>query len=178
MSASQPLLPPNVTEAVFEAVSNALYNNLWLNVVYKNAAGKRTASEVMPLGLAQQGFRLYLVCRFQGFEDERSLALHRITSAKPSTIPFAPPKKFSLQKFDEDGKFGFGSGQRINLTFRIDKEVGLHLTESPLSSDQTVRTMPSEYEISATVIDSVLLDHWLAGFGSNVRLIKKRPAVR
>ncbi|APW47979.1 hypothetical protein RA876_18335 [Rhodoferax antarcticus] len=34
---------------------------------YKNAGGKRIQTEVMPLGLAQQGGpRLYLVCRFPG----------------------------------------------------------------------------------------------------------------
>ncbi|WP_257266243.1 hypothetical protein [Endozoicomonas sp. ONNA2] len=36
---------------------------------------------VMPLGLAQQGPRLFLVCRFKGYDDERNLAMHRMLSA-------------------------------------------------------------------------------------------------
>jgi predicted DNA-binding transcriptional regulator YafY len=84
VSTTQPLLPPKVKPGVFEQVSNALYANQWLNVDYENAAGKRTQADVMPLGLAQQGERLYLVCRFKGYDNERSLALHRITSALAS----------------------------------------------------------------------------------------------
>jgi len=61
VSTSQPLLPPKIRPGVFEEVSNALYGNRWLDVDYKNSAGKRTAAAVMPLGLAQQGTRLYLV---------------------------------------------------------------------------------------------------------------------
>src|SRR5512143_649934 len=78
VSTSQPLLPPKIDPAVFEAVSNALYGNNWLDVDYMNAAGKRTSARVMPLGLAQQGPRMYLVCRFDGYDNERSLAMHRI----------------------------------------------------------------------------------------------------
>ncbi len=78
VSTSQPLLPPKIDPIVFDQVSNALYGNQWLEVDYKNAAGKRTAARVMPLGLAQQGPRMYLVCRFEGYDNERSLALARI----------------------------------------------------------------------------------------------------
>ena len=80
VSTSQPLLPPKIDPTVFDQVSNALYGNQWLEVDYKNAAGKRTSTRVMPLGLAQQGPRMYLVCRFDGYDNERSLALHRILS--------------------------------------------------------------------------------------------------
>ena len=53
VSTTQPLLPPKINAGVFEEVSNALYGNRWLNLDYKNAAGKRSNVEVMPLGLAQ-----------------------------------------------------------------------------------------------------------------------------
>lgn len=57
---------------MFDAVSEALYYNRWLNIDYSNAHGTRRQVEVMPLGLAQQGSRLYLVCRFKGYDNERS----------------------------------------------------------------------------------------------------------
>ncbi|MDO8313324.1 MAG: hypothetical protein Q7T25_15435, partial [Sideroxyarcus sp.] len=41
VSTSQPLLPPKIDPTVFDQVSNALYGNQWLEVDYKNAAGKR-----------------------------------------------------------------------------------------------------------------------------------------
>mgnify|MGYP002660822163 CR=1 FL=1 len=86
VATSQPLLPPKIVPGVFEAVSEALYANRWLTLDYQNSAGKRRSITVMPLGLAQQGPRLYLVCRFDGFNNERSLALHRIRKAEASTL--------------------------------------------------------------------------------------------
>jgi hypothetical protein len=75
VSETQPLLPPKIKPGVLEEVSNALYANRWLTVDYKNATGKKKQIEVMPLGLAQQGPRLNLVCRFPGYDNERSLPL-------------------------------------------------------------------------------------------------------
>jgi predicted DNA-binding transcriptional regulator YafY len=174
VSTSQPLLPPKIIPGVFDAVSNALYANRWLNLEYKNAAGKNSKAEVMPLGLAQQGPRLYLVCRFKGYDNERSLALHRIVSAEASTLPFERPKYFNLQQYDDDGRFGFGEGNRIRLTFRIEKEAGFHLLESPLSVDQQVKEIGDRFEISATVVDTAQLEWWLRGFGDRVVHIQRK----
>lgn len=165
---SQPLLPPAIDADVFEAVSTALYQNHWLTVDYKNAAGKRAERNVMPLGLAQQGPRLYLVCRYEGFENERSLAIHRIKHAAVSGMTFKRPSEFSLQKYDDDGRFGFGEGQRIMLSFCIAKPAGQHLLESRLSKDQQVVEHDDHYAITATVVDSGRLTWWLNGFGEQV----------
>ncbi len=172
---TQPLLPPKIKPGVFEAVSNALYDNKWLKLNYKNVDGKRGNYRVMPLGLAQQGPRLYLVCRFEGFDNERSLALHRIISAEVSTMSFERPPEFDLKKYDDDGRFGFGEGERIRLTFRIQKPNGFHLLESPLSKDQEVTELDDEYQITATVVDTEQLNWWLRGFGDAVRGIRKKP---
>ena len=176
VSTSQPLLPPKIVAGIFEKVSDALYNNRFLDLEYKNAAGKDTTSRVMPLGLAQQGPRLYLVCRFDGYENERCLALHRIVSAEISTLGFDRPKTFNLQKFDDDGRFGYGNGKRIQLRFRISKDAGFHLLESPLSSDQTVVELGDAYDVTATVVDSAMLNWWLRGFGEEISKIVRKPA--
>lgn len=174
VATSQPLLPPKIVSGVFEAVSEALYANRWLTLDYQNSAGKRRSITVMPLGLAQQGPRLYLVCRFDGFNNERSLALHRIRKAEASTLTFERPDEFDLQKYDDDGRFGFGEGHRVQLRFRITKDAGLHLTESPLSTDQQyVEAQDGWLEIIATVVDSAMLDWWLRGFGKAVTNIQK-----
>jgi len=155
-------------------VSEALYANRWLDIDYQNAAGKRRRAKVMPLGLAQQGPRLYLVCRFEGFDNERSLALHRIRKAEASTLTFERPTEFDLQKYDDDGRFGFGEGLRVRLRFRIEKEAGVHLLETPLSKDQQVQDQGDGWlEITATVVDSAMLDWWLRGFGKAVADVSK-----
>ena len=174
VATSQPLLPPKLRAGVFDAVSEALYENRWLNVDYQNASGKGSNARIMPLGLAQQGERLYLVCRFEGYDNERSLALHRIQSAKVSMATFERPRDFDLKRYDDDGRFGFGEGQRIKLSFTIDANAGQHLTESPLSQDQSVKMLRNgRLQITATVVNSAMLDRWLLGFGETVRGVRK-----
>jgi predicted DNA-binding transcriptional regulator YafY len=173
VSTSQPLLPPRIDPIVFDQVSNALYANQWLEVDYMNAVGKRTTGRVMPLGLAQQGPRMYLVCRFDGYDNERSLALHRILTARASTLTFERPKDFDLKQYDDDGRFGYGDGERIRLSFLIEKAAGLHLLESPLSADQRVVERDDAYEITATVVDSDMLEWWLRGFGTAISNLTK-----
>jgi predicted DNA-binding transcriptional regulator YafY len=176
VATSQPLLPPKIKADVFETVSEALYANRWLQLDYLNASGKRALVEVMPLGLAQQGPRLYLVCRYKNYDNERSLALHRILSANAvCTLPFERPKEFDLKKYDDDGRFGYGNGKRIKLQFRIKKTAGLHLLESPLSTDQDVKELPDAYEISATVVETAMLNWWLRGFGDAVSEMRRTP---
>lgn len=174
VSTSQPLLAPTIDQKVFEEVSNALYADLWLDVTYTNAAGHTAQHRVMPLGLAQQGMRLYLVCRFEGYDNERSLALHRMQSAQANTFVFQRPSDFDLEQYDNDGRFGYGNGERVLLKFRIEKATGYHLLESPLSEDQQVQEIGNEYEISATVVDTDMLDWWLRGFGDAVNSITKK----
>ena len=174
VATSQPLLPPTIAPGVLEEVSEALYANHWLDIDYQNAAGQRRSAKVMPLGLAQQGPRLYLVCRFEDFDNERSLALHRIRKAQASTLSFERPKEFDLAQYDADGRFGFGYGEKVRLTFEIETEAGFHLTETPLSPDQDVQVLNAEWmQISATVVDSAMLEWWLRGFGEAVRNIRK-----
>ncbi|WP_374479436.1 helix-turn-helix transcriptional regulator [Zoogloea sp.] len=176
VATSQPLLPPKIVPGVFEIVSEALYNNRWLHLDYRNSGGKRSKVEVMPLGLVQQGPRLYLVCRYRGYDNERNLALHRILSAEISTLTFDRPKEFDLKKYDDDGRFGFGEGEKVRLSFRIERNAGLHMLETPLSSDQqVVEINDRQTEITATVIDSAMLEWWLRGFGKSVCAVRKMP---
>ncbi|AOR72878.1 WYL domain-containing protein [Burkholderia stabilis] len=172
VSPTQPTLPPRIEDGVFDAVSNALYANLWLEVTYQNAAGKSKSAEVMPLGLAQQGVRLYLVCRYKGYAEERILALHRIVTASATTRPFERPADFNLEQYEADGKFGFGSGKRVRLRFCIERETGLQLLESPLTPDQEVSTFDDRLEITAVVVETVQLHRWLLGFGEKVWGVK------
>lgn len=173
VSATQPLLPPAIDGDTFTQISDALYNNLWLKITYRNAAGKETYARVMPLGLAQQGVHLYLVCRFDGYDNERSLALHRFVRAESGTMRFTRPNEFDLNRYDDDGRFGFGDGERVKLSFNIGKAAGYHLLEAKLSSDQKVEESQEYYRISATVVDTAMLDRWLMGFGRDVWGVNK-----
>ena len=173
VATSQPLLPPKVDPDVFETVCEALYGNRFLDVTYTNASGYASKSCVMPLGLAQQGPRMYLICRFEGYDDNRALAIHRMKAAVGSTLTFKRPKGFDLKQYDDEGRFGFGDGKKIRLTFRISRDYGYFLLESKLSDDQTVKEIGNDYEISATVVDTAMLGWWLRGFGDEISHVRR-----
>ena len=174
ISTTQPLLPPKVDPEVLQQVSDALFGNQWLDLNYKSANSKKTTNyKVMPLGLVQQGPRMYLACRFDGYDDNRSLALHRMLSAKASTLAFERPKDFDLRQVNENLSFGDQPTKMVRLSFTIDKANGLHMVECPLSKDQLVVELGDGYEISATVEDTDVLDRWLAGFGDGVRSVNR-----
>ncbi len=172
---SQPLLAPKVSPGVFESVSDALYRECKLRIHYRNAQGKRKTATIWPLGLVQQGVRLYLVSRFEGYDNERILALPRITQAEASDESFPWPVDFVLADYCTGGDFGVSHGRKIRLSFRIDKACGQHLLESPLAADQTTRDLGDTLEITATVVDTELLHRWLRGWGEQIRAVKMTP---
>lgn len=174
VSTTLPLLPPPIAAGVFETVSQALYENRWLRIDYRNARRQRRQHDIMPLGLAQQGPTLYLVCRFRDFNNERTLAMHRILSAEMSDLVFEPPAEFDLAAYEDEGRFQYGEGRRIRLSFHIARDAGAHLLESRLSEDQSVEDTEEGYHITATVLDSLLLERWLLGFGDQVWNVERQ----
>lgn len=177
VSTSVPLLPPDIKKGVLETVSQALFHETWLELDYSNVKGERHKHRVMPLGLAQQGARLVLVVRFEGYENERSLALSRVHAAVDTQLPFPRVKDFDLAKYDDEGRFGFGYGKIIQLKFRIEKQIGMFLTESRLSNDQTVVDLGDLLEFTASVVESEHLVWWLRGFGKRAEVLAPKSLV-
>ena len=64
----------------------------------------------------------------------------------------------------------------MGLSFRIDREAGAHLLETPLSADQTATIVGEEIEITATVVESAQLQWWLNGFGEEINSVVRRRA--
>jgi predicted DNA-binding transcriptional regulator YafY len=176
ISTTLPLIAPDLKPGVFEHVSSALYGNRWLTLDYRSFNGKTATCEVMPLGLAQQGPRLYLVCRYRGFDNERTLAMHRILSAKALTLTFERPREFDFVTYEADGRFSFGEGRRVRLSFLIEQDMGMILQESPLSADQVVTEVDGKFRITATVVESVLLDRWLLAYSPEISKLKRTAA--
>ena len=91
-----------------------------------------------------------------------------------TTERFKRPSEFDLRKYDEDGRFGVQTGNRIRLTFDIAAEEGLSLMEAPLSADQEVVTLPDGgYRISATVVETLMLERWLRGYGAAITDVQR-----
>lgn len=172
---SQPLLPPPLDENILNTISSALYQNRWLTIHYRNQNGHESERRVMPLALVQQGSTLYLVVQYDGYEDKRHLAVHRIQQARLGTMSFKRPP-FDLTAYCNEARFGYGDGSKIRLTFSIRHGAGYHLTETKLAENQIILEEDQEhYRIQAELVDSDLLDKWLLGFGDDIWDIEKIP---
>lgn len=172
----QPQVPPKIEPAIFEVVTQALYANRWVKLDYRNEAGDRKQHMIMPLGLVPQGVRIYMVCRFEGHEDNRIIALHRIMAATESTLEFQRPRGFDLKHYATSGHFNFGNGKRVRLCFRTNARNAFHLQEVPLSSDQVLTARKDgDYDVSATVFGGFLLETWLYGASKRIHHVKATP---
>jgi len=101
--------------------------------------------------------------------------VHRIQQARLGTMSFKRPP-FDLTAYCAEGRFGYGDGSKIRLTFSIRRGAGYHLTESKLAAAQIILEENDEhYRIQAEMVDSDLLDKWLAAFGDDVWDIEKIP---
>lgn len=168
---SQPLLPAQIDPTIFSEISTALYNNRWLKICYRNQEGTVQESDIKPVALVQQGAAQYLVAQYDRNNKPHHFALHRFIHAKATTFSFE--RKFDLKKHLADQHFGFGDGKKIRLTFRIGRSYGFHLTETPLSTDQQVIDEGDTYLITATVVESEMLNWWIAKFGENIEEISR-----
>lgn len=171
---NQPLMVPPIDEAVRAAISDALMLGRQLEVVYQALDRPAAAPKALsPLGLVGVGGIMYLVVVFDGFEDVRTLALHRIRQAKPLSEPAVKPEGFDLDGAVADGLLGFGElGRRIQIRLLFREHAGTHLLESRLSEDQVATTLgPGEVVIEASVPLTRRLRWWLSNFGPDVEVL-------
>lgn len=172
---SLPLQAPRISTSVFETVSEALYHERSLHLHYRNARSQLREATVYPLAIVQQANRLYLVCRFDGYVNERILALPRIKQARMEAA-FTYPTDFKLDAYIQAGHFGILRGPLVRLGFHINQAEGRHLMESPLSADQTQEEEESGYRITATLPETELLHRWLRSWGNAITDVTITPA--
>jgi len=171
------LIPPRVDSNVREAVYEALLQDQQLAIGYK-ARGKERHKDytVNPLGLVLKGGVFYLLAMFDGHDNVRQLALHRMNKAEMLEAVAERPKGYSLKAYVED-EAGFSyplSPEKIKLEAVFEADAAYHLTEVKLSPDQTVEfRKDGKMLVKATVADSDELRWWLRGFGADV--VVKRP---
>ncbi len=172
---TQPLLPPTIEPQIMETVYAALLQNRRFKGFYKRHDESGKELEINPLGLVFNDPVVYLVATCWDYTDVRSFALHRFTSAELTDIPVTRPTDFSLQKFIDDGAFGFASdlGATIRLKARFTREAAAHLWESRLSEDQIISDDRAAWVmVEATVADTPQLKWWLLGFGAQIEVLE------
>lgn len=179
VSSSISQIPPKILPRIFDSVSEALYEEKMLRVEYTNNEGKTTKAAVAPLGLVQQDSRLYLICRFEHFDNVVHLALHRFKRAEVTDFPAVRPKDFDLQGYVNDRHFNFSNGAWIHwiLEFESD-QTARNLTETPFNTSQILeKGEDGIWHLEVDIQDSMLLDGWVAMWKekAGIRRSDKQP---
>ena len=166
-----PQLAPEIKPRIFDAISDALFRNVKLDILYLDEKKKHRVS---PLGLVQQGSRLYLVCQFDGYDNVRHLALHRMKSAKVAEMPSERPKSFSLKNYINERHFNFTNGEKVRWQVEFTSEVtARNLEETPFNKTQKLTKLKDgHYLLDVIIEDSIWLDGWVAAFKDIAGIVK------
>jgi predicted DNA-binding transcriptional regulator YafY len=170
------LIAPRVNSEVLDVVHQGLLQEKQIRGRYKGRNKDKHKEYVLnPLGMVVKGGVFYLVVVFDGHEDIRQLALHRMNKAELLDEDVVVPKGYSLKHYVEDDE-GFSyplSPEKIRLELLFDADAAFHLTETKLSPDQTVEfTKDGRMWVKATVADSDELRWWIRGYGNDVEVRK------
>lgn len=178
--AQLPLLPPRMDEDCQRAVYLALMQDRQIKLHYRkrDTAVPSVYEAVHPLAVVQRGGLIYLVCMFSGFEDVRTIALHRVLQAEILYEPARKKAGFDIDAFIASGQFGVIAGAPITLRALFSRTAGEHLFETPLSGDQELSaTADGQLQLTAKVPNTRALVWWLLGFGDGV-LVQEPAALR
>jgi len=176
------LIPPKVSEHVRHVAYQALLDERQIHAGYRARSKEAHKAYVLnPLSLVLKGGVFYLVATFEGYDDLRQLALHRMNKATLLETPIVKPHNYSLKRYIEDDS-GFSyplSPEKIKLELLFEPDVAYHLTETKLSADQTVDVRKDgRMVVKATVADSDELRWWVRAFGGDVKVVKPKGLLR
>lgn len=165
---------PDIDSDIFATVSQALFNEQKLEIVYqpRTKIDNAEAKIVHPLGLVEVGGLVYLVAAMPRHPNPAMYRLDRLVRASMLPEAFAWPRGFRLSEYvREQRQFDFMVQGEIDLRLRFINGAGNHLLEAPLSHDQQATQIDNALEVRGTVLSSQRLKWWLRAFGPNVEVI-------
>ena len=162
---SLPQIPPTFKARIFDTISEALYDDKKLEIVYRNVDKAVKKHMVTPLGLVQQDHRLYLVCQFEGYDNIRHLPLHRMDDAALLAEAATPVPNFDLKRYINERHFNYSGDELRNIHLVLEftnEQTAMNLREAPFTRNQTITELASGgYRLEADLEDSILLDGWI-----------------
>lgn len=180
VSASLPQKPAKIIPRIFDAVSEALYSEVKLDIEYTNMSGKTSKALISPLGLVQQDGRLYLVCKYDQYDHPVHLALHRLKRAKVTVFSSERPKCFNLQRYVDERHFNFSNGEQVLWVVEFQSDIlACNLNETPFNDTQKLTKSDKGWHMEVKMPDSPLLDGWVATWKESGEITKseKLPCV-
>lgn len=116
-------------------------------------------------GLVQRGPITYLVATAFSYDDVRLYAVRRMQATTASDEDIQHPQGFSPDDLVAGEAFLFGACVMFRIETRISKELATILGETPLASDQQLRSEGMDFVMTATVSDSWQLRWWTLSQG-------------
>jgi predicted DNA-binding transcriptional regulator YafY len=167
---------PDIIPEVSAAVYQAVLQERQLQILYpgKNEKPEIRSYIIHPLALVVRDRVVYLICTFDGYNDPRQLALHRMLSATLREEAAQRPQGFSIDQYIAEGEFGIVFNPvPIVLEAEFQRHVVIHLCEAPIADDQIIEDVDEDNVLlRATVPDSLEMRLWLRGFGDEVNVLK------
>ena len=171
-----PRIPPQVLPRIFDDVTNALFEEKKILVKYHNAEGKKKEATLNPLGLVQQDGRLYLVCQFDGYDNYRHLALHRIDSVKQLKDNAQGVDNFRVKNYIKSRHFNYTGDKTRQIHLVLDfknPQTKTYLEESPFNRSQQI-SEPEKglYRLEVDLVDSILVDGWIKTWEDEAQIVR------
>lgn len=172
VSRNLPMIAPAVAEDVSDAVYSALLEERRFTVEYRTVNGRNKSYEVNPLGMAFVDGLTYLIASLNEHEEPVLLLLHRILKVVLLDKSVTVPVNFDLDTYIAR-ELTFPVGGKIRLVALFTNKGDIQrLEEAPVSADQNVIILDDgNFELTATVEDTLQLHWWLRGFGARVEVI-------
>lgn len=183
-----PLISPDINGEFLEVIFQAIQQQKILTIDYLRPMTTDIKSyQLNPLGIFQHAPSIYLYAINEGYDNGIFFALHRIKSARLTTLS-ASKSSIDINDLKQAGRLRFGNQGRIELVLATSAHTASLLAETPLAPDQTIERAAGAdagstaatthpYRVSATVDDSWDLLFWLMSQGSKLEVLEP-PALR
>lgn len=175
ISNNQPLLPAGIDSLHLETIYDALEQQKQIRCRYTKKSGEIVGYDLNPLGLVFRDTVMYLIASAWEYDDILQFAIHRFITCEKTDKAAIIPTHFNIDTYISDGNFEYLVGEPLEIQVELlfDDQVGAHLQETPLSSDQIfINEANEKNRIKATVKNTSQLRWWLLGFGEYVEVIE------
>lgn len=167
---------PDIKPEVQQVVYQALLEEKTIQATYLPRGSEESKDYLMhPLGIVSRMGVIYLIATLWDYDDVKQFALHRFETAEINDEPIKVRPDFTLQHYTENERqFSYPlQAKSIQLKVLFDEWTAGHLSETPLSANQTLTPQPdNRVLLEAEVTDTLELRWWLQGFGDNVEVLK------
>jgi predicted DNA-binding transcriptional regulator YafY len=171
------LRPPSISPPVIEGVQDAVLGERQIEIDYRSLKDT-TASwrTVNPRALLLKGSVMYLLADNLSPEKPASeatvkqYALHRIRATRPSITPIVP-RAFNLNRYINALEHEVGPRRATRVRLKVSEDLAKILRETPLATQQRIKTVGDAIVVEAAVRDTPALRKWILGHGPAVEVL-------